>query len=158
MFQVFSNESLDEIVGKKPIILYYASPGACGIPGLLIAVFEDGSAYGYNSLLPNSETILVSIVNAVPELRPLLQFPPKDRCAPKRESIASKLERVNLGLGNYALVSEHIAKEMERYCTDKHELAIRVFKMEVEKKTGMKMGEMVVREAKADIKGDKNER
>lgn len=155
MFQIFSNENLDEVLAKKPTILYYAEPGACGKPGLMIVVFSDHSVYGYNTSLSNDKDFLVSLVNSVPELKSLVHLHPDEGYAPKRESIVHTLVDIYLGLGNCALVSEDIDKEINRYFNEKKGFILGAFAKTLEKETGMKINEMVVDESKMNQNSNK---
>ncbi len=71
----------------------------------MIVLFLDGTSYGYNSKFDIN--LVNKIVNAVPEFKYLLVDVNIDYL-PKRECIANKLIDLNLGLGNYAFVSEDV--------------------------------------------------
>ena len=114
MIKVFKKDNLNEVLNKKPLILYYSENGACGPSGLFFVVFDDKSCYAYSTYYEKSDMKLIhEIVEYVPELASLLRD--EGNYSFKRERQKDEYEFVYLGLGNYGLILEELYDKMHEY-------------------------------------------
>ena len=110
MFEVFNKDNVMKTLNKTPIICFYAELGACGSPGLMLTVFDDGSSYGYSAYYDNSDKEIIRLVmESIPEIASLLR--PSVEIDFKREKKKS-LPYAYLGLGNHSLLRQDIYEEM----------------------------------------------
>ncbi len=114
MIKVFDKDNLKETLNKKPIICYYSENGACGPSGLFFVIFSDGDCYAYSTLYKESDKELIRhILEHVPELRQLVHV--SGDINPLRERSNDTYESIYLGLGNYGLLREDYALNLDKY-------------------------------------------
>ena len=114
MIKVFNRDNLVEASKKEPIICYRSENGACGPSGLFFTIFSDKSCYAYSTFYEKSDFQLIKeIIEHVPELRMLIGTDAELNY--KRERCKTEFEEVYLGLGNYAIMSEELHEELDKY-------------------------------------------
>ena len=103
MAELFSYENIKETLTKKPLVLYFCPPGACGPEGLFFVLFDDKSLYGYLVNHKNTDHQLIkNIIEYIPELKSLLGG--NGNYQYKREKYIDDYYLIYLGLGNVGLI------------------------------------------------------
>ena len=107
MVELFNEKNVNEVINKKPLIVYWSSNGASGPSGLMLAIFDDGSTYAYSTFYKYRDDELIDeIVESVPEFKTLMNLGKEKDL--KRESYKDQMRLSYLGLGNIAYIDESV--------------------------------------------------